>query len=301
MTSFIDTVKQDPSKSKKSVIKIAYADFWPEWNQENFVQPILEKHYNVIVDQKNPDVLFHSIFNAMRDAPTYRCKKVLILFENWGPGQFGADYSISFDPPSERNFRLPLWKIYWLLWPEMKDKLFNRVNLENFERFCSFTVSNPANGSRISAFDRLNEYKPVHSYGKVRTNDLSLIKDTRGKYWRDAKDKFFREHPHKFMLTYENSSYPGYCTEKLMDAFLAGSIPIYWGDPKVAEDWNERSFVNMNRHNWEYGMKMINLLDTNQNAFDSMYNEPVFTDEQKSRHLQNLEEFESWLIQIIKS
>ena len=37
---------------------------------------------------------------------------------------------------------------------------------------------------------------------------------------------------HKFNIAFENSSYPGYVTEKITDAFIANTIPIYWGDKK---------------------------------------------------------------------
>jgi alpha(1,3/1,4) fucosyltransferase len=266
---------------------------------ENFVQPILEKHYNVVVDQKNPDVLFHSIFNRMQDTPKYKCKKVLILAENWRPSKFGSDYSISFDPPSDTNFRLPLWQSFILLKPEYLDRLFNRVNHESFERFCSFTVSNPGNFMRNSAYQQLSQYKRVHSYGRYLTNDVGLQKASEGRYWRDAKDEFFMEHPHKFMLTYENNPYPWYCTEKLMDAFLVGSVPIYWGDPKVDEDWNPEAFINVN----VYGGKILTIienLDSNNKAFRETYEQPVFTEEQKKRHLENFENFENWIIEKIK-
>jgi alpha(1,3/1,4) fucosyltransferase len=208
-------------------LRIAYADFWPEWPVENFIQPILEKHYNVVVDQKNPDLLFHSIFGGLKETPKYKCKKILFLGENWRPSKFGSDYSISFDPHSETNFRLPLWQAFILMKPEYLDRLFNRVHHENFERFCSFTVSNGGNFMRNSAFQQLSQYKRVHSYGRYLTNDTGLQRASEGRYWRDAKDEFFMEHPHKFMMAYENTPYPWYCTEKLMDAFLVGSIPIY--------------------------------------------------------------------------
>jgi len=280
-------------------LRIAFTDFWPEWNREDFITPILKKHFDVVYDPSSPDVLFHSIFNAMSTTPKYHCKKVLVLFENWRPGQFGSDYSISFDPHSEKNYRLPLWQIYWLLWPELKDKLFNRVRHENFERFCAFTVSNPTNGSRNSAFDRLHEYKYVHSYGKVRTNDLSLIKGTGERYWRDAKREFFEAHPHKFMMAYENSPWPGYCTEKLMDSFLYGSLPIYWGDPKVWEDWNRDAFINAQKIGPDW-LQAVKEIDNNPNLFYSIYSQPVFTEEQKTKHLENINNFEDWLIRAVK-
>lgn len=279
-------------------IKIAFVDFWPEWTIEDFITPILKKKYNVIIDQNNPDILFHSIFNGRRDAPKYNCKKVLILAENWRPKQFRSEYSISFDPHDDTNFRLPLWQIYWLLWPELKDRLFNKKKHDNFERFAAFTVSNGSNMFRNVAFDQLSLYKRVHSYGKVRMNDLGLKKASEGKYWRDAKDQFFTDHPHKFMMTFENTSHPYYCTEKIMDAFLAGSIPIYWGDSRVEQDWNPKAFINAMKHpNW---VDIVKTADTNQSFFEDFYNEPVFTDEQKQKHLENLENFEKWLVEIVK-
>jgi len=280
-------------------IKIAFADFWPEWNVEDFITPILKKHFTVIYDPNHPNVVFHSIFNRMVATPRYTCKKVLILAENWRPTQFGSHYSISFDPKTERNFRLPLWQMYWLLKPEFKDRLFERKRIEEFERFCAFTVSNPSNMLRNNHFDIISQYKKVNAYGKVRMNDLGLSKESQGKYWRDAKDKFFTDHPHKFMMAYENTSTPGYCTEKLMDAFLVGSLPIYWGDPKIKEDWNQKAFINVQTQSGWFDF--IKTADENKTFWEEFYMEPVFTDEQKAKHEANLEEFEYWLVDIVKS
>lgn len=281
----------------KPDLKIWFADFWPEWNVEDFITPILNGHFNVTLSKSNPDVLFHSIFNRMAETPKFKCKKLLILAENWRPHQFGSDYSISFDPHSKTNFRLPLWQIYWLMKPELKDRLFNRKRLDNFERFCAFTVSNPSNMLRNNHFDLISSYKRVDSYGKVRMNTFELKNATDGKYWRDAKDEFFLKHSHKFMMAYENSSYPYYSTEKLMDAFLVGSMPIYWGDPKIEQDWNPKAFINVMKHpDW---LDWIKTADQNQTFWEEMYLEPVFTEEQKNKHIENLFNFEKWLIEIV--
>lgn len=287
-------------------MKIAFVDFWPEWNVENFILPILKNSIpDVTIDNRNPDVVFHSIFNRMSETPKYKCKKVLVLAENWRPSQFGSNYSISFDPHSKTNFRLPLWQMYGLLNPEILERLITyrerriseKRQPESFDRFCAFTVSNPSNSLRNNHFDILSSYKRVHAYGKVRMNTYELKRKTEGRYWRDAKDEFFLQNSHKFMMTYENSSYPYYCTEKLMDGFLAGSIPIYWGDPRVEEDWNGKAFINVNNNNgW---LDVVKLADQNQTFFEEMYFQPVFTDEQKERHLNNLNAFEEWLLNII--
>ena len=279
-------------------IRIAFADFWSKWKIEDFVSPILKKHYDVVYDKENPDVLFHSIFNNMSTTLRFKCKKVLVLAENWRPSWFGSHYSISFDPPSETNFRLPLWQMYWLLKPALKDRLFERKRVEGFERFCAFTVSNPSNMLRQIHFQIISQYKRVHAYGKVGMNDSGLKRASRGKYWREAKEKFFLKHPHKFMMAYENTSTQYYCTEKLMDAFLVGSLPIYWGDPKVVEDWNQKAFIIVQSQGaWFDHLKTA---DVDKTFWEDFYMEPVFTDDQKSRHLANLEEFEDWLVKIVK-
>lgn len=279
-------------------LKIWFADFWPEWPLEDFITPILKQHYDIIIDKNSPDILFHSIFNRMVETPQYKCKKVLVLAENHRASQFNSNYSISFDPHSETNFRLPLWQIYLLLWPHLKDRLYNRLNYteDQFERWCAFTVSNPSNFMRNSAYQELNSYKRVNSYGKFLNNNTELQALSQEKYWRDAKDEFFLKHPHKFMLTYENTPYRYYCTEKLMDAFLVGAMPIYWGDPRVGEDWNKDAFIDVTRGE----LDIVKQIDANWKRFKTIYEQPIFTDEQKKKLEDNLSNFENWLIEIIK-
>ena len=281
-------------------LKIWFADFWPEWPDEDFITPILSKNFEVILDKNNPDVVFHSIFNRMQETPKYKCKKILYLGENWRPEQFGSDFSISFDPHSEKNYRLPLWQVYILKNPKLKDRLYNRLNWEEgqFIKWCSFTVSNPSNFMRNSAFYQINNYKPVDSYGRYLTNNNALQEYSKGRYWRDAKDEYFLTYPHKFMMAYENTPFRYYCTEKLMDAFLVGSMPIYCGDPRVREDWNQDAFINVTK--FMGYMDEIKRIDTNWEYFKKYYEQPVFTDEQKKKLEDNLSNFKSWLIEKVK-
>jgi hypothetical protein len=276
-------------------LKIAFIDFWPEWADEDFITPILEKHYNLVIDDRNPDVVFHSVFGSKVNQ--YNCKKVLFLGENKRFHDWKTDYSITFDPHTPTNFRLPLWQVYLMNKPDNLDKLLNGRVDTSHENFCSFTVSNGSNIMRNSMFQQLNNYKKVKSYGRYMTNDNALQTASKGKYWRDAKDDFFEKHTHKFSLTYENNMYPYYTTEKLMDGFLANTVPIYWGDPRINKDWNKKAFIN--------GMRTSNVLneikrfDLDDNLYKDMLHEPVFTTEQKERLLENINNFENWLIKII--
>ena len=50
---------------------------------------------------------------------------------------------------------------------------------------------------------------------------------------------------YKFSISMEHSSHYDYITEKIMNAYLAGQIPIYWGCPNVNEYFNSKSFINL--------------------------------------------------------
>lgn len=41
-----------------------------------------------------------------------------------------------------------------------------------------------------------------------------------------------------FSIAYENSSYSGYFTEKIIDCFVTGTVPIYHGDPDISLIFN---------------------------------------------------------------
>ena len=47
----------------------------------------------------------------------------------------------------------------------------------------------------------------------------------------------------RFALAIENSADPGYCTEKIVDAWAAGAVPVYGGDPLVKQEFNPAAFV----------------------------------------------------------
>jgi hypothetical protein len=50
--------------------------------------------------------------------------------------------------------------------------------------------------------------------------------------------------PYKFVIAFENTVMNGYITEKLTNAFLAHSVPIYYGAPDVGHYFNKQSFID---------------------------------------------------------
>lgn len=49
---------------------------------------------------------------------------------------------------------------------------------------------------------------------------------------------------YKFTIAYENTAYPGYVTEKVIDAMVAGSVPVYMGAPDIVEQLPVEAFID---------------------------------------------------------
>eukprot|EP01065_Artemidia_motanka_P039751 TRINITY_DN4896_c1_g2_i3.p1 TRINITY_DN4896_c1_g2~~TRINITY_DN4896_c1_g2_i3.p1 ORF type:complete len:305 (+),score=83.92 TRINITY_DN4896_c1_g2_i3:637-1551(+) len=58
--------------------------------------------------------------------------------------------------------------------------------------------------------------------------------------WTEATEL---HRPYVMNLCFENAELPDYVTEKIVNSFLAGAIPVYWGTADVRRYFNERAFI----------------------------------------------------------
>ncbi|MBR4926889.1 MAG: hypothetical protein IKY98_01035 [Alphaproteobacteria bacterium] len=80
-----------------------------------------------------------------------------------------------------------------------------------------------------------------------------------------------------FRWLFENVAARGYCTEKILESFAAGTIPIYYGDETVVQDFNPKAFINCHDYDSiDDVIAKIKELDENDEAYLQMLNEPVF-------------------------
>lgn len=49
---------------------------------------------------------------------------------------------------------------------------------------------------------------------------------------------------YKFTIAYENTAYPGYVTEKVIDAMVAASVPVYMGAPDIGEQLPAKALID---------------------------------------------------------
>ncbi|WP_205589542.1 glycosyltransferase family 10 domain-containing protein [Helicobacter labacensis] len=136
----------------------------------------------------------------------------------------------------------------------------------NARAFASFVASNSNAPVRNHFYQELSAYAPVAGGGKVF--------NTTGEPVANKWDFLSR---YKFNLCFENTKGLGYTTEKIIDAYFAHTIPIYWGNPEVAKDFNPKSFVNAHDFkDFKETLDFVRYLDTHSNAYlDMLYAHPL--------------------------
>jgi hypothetical protein len=110
-----------------------------------------------------------------------------------------------------------------------------RILNKNPSKFCIFSVSNGGAKERNDFFTKLSQYKKVDSCGKHLNN---MGYNCPGGHSDSVYFEFISNY--KFMICFENTSKTNYLTEKLVNAYYSGTIPIYWGCPNIAD------YINMN-------------------------------------------------------
>ncbi len=230
--------------------------------------PLLKKHYSVELSDQ-PDYIFYGPFGY--EHLKYRGIRIFTTGECITPNFNECDYATGFDYQEfgDRYLRLPLCSIMFRDGQNTLSlalKQHSHVPAQERAHFCSYTVSN-GHGmkQRTEIFYLLNAYRKVDSGGKFLNNIGHLV-----------EDKLAFDRQHRFVICFENQSHPGYLTEKLVDAFAAGAIPIYYGDPTVAETFNPKAFINChNFRDMEQAARYVIEVDRNPLLYQSILSEPI--------------------------
>jgi hypothetical protein len=227
-------------------IKLWYTDFYKGFDpSNNYLQNLLSRKYELILDPENPDYLIYSCYG--KDFLKYK-KPIRIFYtgENLVPDFNLCDYAIGFNylEFGDRYLRYPNFALIPdQLQKHLRSREFTAEDLEKKEYFCNFIYSNSqADPARDRFFYLLSGYKKVDSPGKHLNNTSMEVGGRLTDDWMYTKLNF--QSKCQFSIAFENSSSPGYTTEKLMHAYITNTIPIYWGNPEVARDFNPQSLIN---------------------------------------------------------
>jgi alpha(1,3/1,4) fucosyltransferase len=221
-------------------VRLDFCDFWPGFQKtNNFFYNLLRERFDVEICDR-PDFLIYAD-PGQHVHRVHNCVKIYFSLEVFQPDFRVCDYAFTcryLDDP--RNMRLP----YYVLTTQAKFLRKTGGEIAGImsakTKFCSFVVSNAKKKKtqkRVEFFHRLCQYKKVDSAGGALNNIGYRIPSGAG-----PKIEFLRAY--KFNIAFENGSTPGYTTEKLTEAMWARCLPIYWGNPRIAEEFNPKSFLN---------------------------------------------------------
>ncbi|WQT55967.1 fucosyltransferase [Helicobacter pylori] len=319
----LDTFIESASIKKKlplnlPPLKIAVANWFngPKEFKASVLYFILKQRYKIIL-HSNPnepsDLVFGNPLGQARKILSYQnTKRVFYTGENEAPNFNLFDYAIGFDELdfNDRYLRMPLYyaylhykaeivndttapyklkdnSLYTLKKPShhFKENHPNLCALINNEidplkrGFASFVASNPNAPIRNAFYEALNSIELVAGGGSVKNTLGYNVKN---------KNEFLSQY--KFNLCFENSQGYGYVTEKILDAYFSHTIPIYWGSPSVAKDFNPKSFVNVHDFkNFDEAIDYIKYLHAHPNAYlDMLYENPLNSINGKAGFYQDL-------------
>lgn len=264
----------------KKIIRLDFCDFDPNFPKEhNFFYRLLQERFEVHLCSR-PDFLIYSHtgqFHRMHD-----CLKIFYTVEAIRPDFRECDYALtSYYLDDPRHLRFPYYA-----WDGRAEDLVKQPDeaarlLPQKKNFCAFVVSSAGPRERIRFFEKLSRYKRVDSGGRVLNNIGGPIP---GGF--PHKLEFLKTY--KFNLAYENAAVEGYTTEKLFEAMKARCVPIYWGNPRVSEDFDPRSFLNRaDFPSDEALIERIMQIDRDDKLFADYLSRPYFHDNRPNQYFDH--------------
>jgi len=237
--------------------------------------PENEKLYQDLFRDVDRTVVVSETFHK-RDMSNY---KGAIRLQVTGESYFDdpENFDINFIPVAEEKKNVIIFPFasHYVLTNEVIDKnslLVKRELTKNKSKFCLFASSHDGCKARNNFFSELSKYKQVDSCGRYMNNMTCP-----GSFGSMDYLEFMNDY--KFMICFENHSQPNYFTEKLINAYCGGTIPIYWGCPNISNYVNMDAILYLEPHytenDFQQLFKKVVELDNNEEAYKAKY-ETVF-------------------------
>ena len=112
-----------------------------------------------------------------------------------------------------------------------------------------------------------------------------------GKYKNNVgyvKNKIKFLSSYKFSIAMENTEANGYLSEKIIESFMSGTIPIYYGDYMADEYINPKSFILIRgKYDMLEKINYIKKIDNNDGLYGKILRENIFIDNYYKEKIEN--------------
>ena len=264
--------------------KITFHNWWTEKSEVTkskvklFFAKILEDYID-----KYDEIRIYSIFGSEDTLPKKRESSILYIHYSGEPAMKDTDlFDLSIVPSKEEDSVIAIPHIFLQTWcneVDLNSLIINRslqIPVDE-KKFCLFAVSNGTSELRNRFFGELSNYKRVDSCGKFMNN---LGYNCPGSHDSPEYCKFIGQY--KFMICFENTSMTNYLTEKLLNSYTCGTIPIYWGCPNLPDYINMDSILYLKSDCTPYDIQKliteIKRLDNDDELYKQKYERSFFKD-----------------------
>jgi hypothetical protein len=123
-------------------------------------------------------------------------------------------------------------------------KPIKEINKTNKTKFCSYVCRNVLVNKYKGVRERVNFYNILKN-----KKEVICPKDNSRATTSLFDDNIKLIEECVFNISFENNDVIGWITEKIVNSYLAGCIPIYWGPDDIYKYFNKNSFINAKNFN----------------------------------------------------
>lgn len=292
----------------RNQIKVSFEGFWPEFSPNAFFVPFVSAALScevVVAASSESELVFTSVFQKNNlggkvvdlvrrksglKLPVHPKSKVPFQKHIWYTGEnqrppiaeFDLCYSFDSDTYGETNAYLPLilsgldWFEDGQMAKSLEGKRAGKIvtptvaasprpsNLADRTDFVCAFIGQPEQ-TKMRALAALKKFGNVDVYGSA--------------VGRPVPDKYSIAQRYKFMLCFENDLYPGYVTEKPLEAWVSGCIPLWRGIDSIGL-LNQNSLINAaSFESLDAFASAVGELNLDSDRLTRMGSEPLFGQE----------------------
>lgn len=206
-------------------------------------------------------------------------KSIWYTGENVRPphGDWDGYLSFDLDPMAGKNAYLPIWWNFLDIIPGrsvkpdyvdksvtinalMTARAESNLLASGRKKFCCVFMNNP-HPMRLHTIDALSAIGKVDGFGRYFGNPVP--------------DKLAIAEEYRFILCFENDLYPGYVTEKPVESWMTGAIPLWWGDDS-AKYLNSNAMLNLKEfEKIDHFVSKVAEVDSDESLWLKIASEPL--------------------------
>jgi hypothetical protein len=259
--------------------------FWSGFNQkidgmnfalfEHILHTLFEEPIELWYELQTADLLLESHF----------CESVFYK-KSWRFSIFfSGEGTMPLPPHAERytfvmgahttttNFvSLPLYLLYDFCRPVVYPNKITEIPKKNICAIVSSDVIATSPRARTIIIDELLKRGISIDMGGAYKNNIGYT--IPGFYFDTPIIDFQKQY--RIVLSFENIQMDEYITEKIVNPFRAGSVPVYYGSKRINEHFNMNRFIQIDLNNIDTCVEEMNRLCTDDNYWLQTVNQPIF-------------------------